>query len=127
MKIFASRLWLPVLVSAALSATLFGQTAAPTIAGKWSLTSDASSNGPSTLDLKLDGTNVTGTLTGSSGNFTIAGEYKDGKLTFSMDYNGQLTVAFIGKLEADGSLAGTMEYGQGPVAWKAVRIKDSDK
>jgi hypothetical protein len=97
------------------------QAAAPTVAGKWSLTSDASSEGPSTLELKLDGTKVTGTIAGPSGTYTVAGTYIEGKLVFAMDYQGQLTVSFTGKLLEDGSLAGTMDYGQGPVNWKAVR------
>ena len=51
----------------------------------------------------------------------MAGTYIEGKLVFAMDYQGQLTVSFTGKLLEDGSLAGTMDYGQGPVNWKAVR------
>ncbi len=109
------------------SAAARGQTAPPTVAGKWSLTSDASSNGPSTLELKIDGTKITGTLSGPSGTFAVAGEYKEGTLTFAMDYQGQLTVAFTGKLQEDGSLAGTMDYGQGPFAWRAVRVKDGQE
>lgn len=93
------------------------------LAGKWSLTSDASSDGPSTLELKLQGAKITGTLAGPSGTFEIAGEYKDGVVTFALDYSEQVRVVFTGTLEADDSLKGTMDYGQGPVAWRAVRIK----
>jgi hypothetical protein len=121
------RLWLVSLLGAAIfglaSTTGYAQAAAPTIAGKWSLTSDASSDGPSTLEIKLDGTKVTGTIVGPSGTYAVAGTYVDGKLVFAMDYQGQLTITFTGKLLEDGSLAGTMDYGQGPVNWKAVRAK----
>jgi PQQ-dependent dehydrogenase (s-GDH family) len=95
------------------------------IAGSWSLTSDAQGGSASTLDLTLDGAKVSGRLTGASGNFPVAGEYKDGALTFALDYNGQVTVTFTGKLQTDGSLQGSMEYGQGPVAWQAVRAKQA--
>jgi hypothetical protein len=111
-----------------LAAPLGAQTPAPapapSIAGKWTLTSEASQSAPSALEIKLDDKKVTGTIVGANGTFTIAGEYAEGKLTFAMDYQGTLTIAFTGKLQPDGSLAGTMDYGQGPVGWKAVRVKD---
>jgi len=109
---------------AASAAAQQSQAPAP-VAGKWSLTSDAAA-GVSTLDLKVDGQKVSGTLVGPSGNFDVAGTYEAGVLTFSMDYQGQVTVTFTGKVGADGSLTGTMEYGQGPVAWTAVRVKDTN-
>jgi hypothetical protein len=105
----------------AAAATIAGTSASATIAGKWTLTSDVSTGGPSVLDIKVDGTTVSGTLNGPSGNLTVVGEYKDATLVFSVDYQGQVTVNFIGKLQEDGSLAGTLEYGQGPFNWKAVR------
>jgi len=97
---------------------------AASLTGKWTMTSDAqSSNGPSVLNITQAGTKITGSITGAE-RFAITGEYTGGTLTFAMDYQGQLTVAFTGTLQPDGALAGTMDYGQGPVAWRAERIKE---
>ncbi|HEX5070752.1 MAG TPA: hypothetical protein VFV78_11115 [Vicinamibacterales bacterium] len=41
-----------------------------------------------------------------------------------MTANGQdIPVAFAGTVQKDGSLAGTLDYGQGPVNWTAVKQK----
>ena len=98
--------------------------AAPTVAGKWMLTvALARPDSVSTLEIKLDGMKVTGTIAATM-SYPISGEYTDGKLAFSMDYQGQATVAFTGALKADGTMEGTMEYGEGPVPWRAERQKD---
>jgi len=95
---------------------------APSIAGKWAMVvSLTSGDTQSTLDLKLDGRKVSGTIASNNGTFPISGEFADGKLTFVMDYNGQTTVNFAGSLKEDGTMTGTMDYGQGAVNWKAQK------
>jgi hypothetical protein len=94
------------------------------VAGKWKMTVDVeSSDRTSTLDIKLDGNKVSGTCTAPSGEFPLSGELTDGKLTFTMNYQ-NLKLMFSGGLKDDGTLAGTMDYGQGPNNWKAERIKE---
>ena len=118
-----------LLLLSVLAAPIGAQTPAstpaptPTVAGKWTLTNEAQ-GGPSALELKLDDKKVTGAIVGASGTFELSGEYVDGRLTFAITYLNQLAISFVGKLQPDDSLAGTMDYGQGPLNWKAVRTKE---
>ena len=100
---------------------------APSVAGKWNVSVDTPSGSrASTLDLKVDGKKVTGTMASEMGETPVAGEYADGKLTFSItiDAGGQqLTLAFVGAFKADGTIAGTIDFGQGEMAWTAARAK----
>ena len=100
---------------------------APTPAGKWDV-SVQSQQGQmaSTLDMKLDGKKVTGTMASQMGESPVAGEFADGKLRFSITIqtnSGGLEVVFSGAFKEDGSLAGTLDYGQGPTNWTATRVK----
>jgi hypothetical protein len=108
----------------AAQGTAPAQTAPPAIDGKWTLTSEVDRGGPSVLTLAIEGKKATGRLVGPSGDLPLTGEYADSTLTFSVVYDAQITVVFTGKPQQDGSLAGTMEYGQGPKAWTAVRLKE---
>ena len=107
------------------------QKAAPSIAGKWTMTT-ATQNGPlvSTMDLKLDGKKVTGTISSQMGEAGIGGEYVDGKLTFSITMqtnNGAIDIAFTGSLKDNGTLAGTLDFGGGnALEWTAERAKGSE-
>ena len=98
------------------------------IAGKWTVTIDfQGQQRTSGLDMKVEGTKVTGTVNSELGEAVIAGEYVDGKLKFgfSMDANGTpIQVGFVGTLQKDGSLAGTLDFGQGEIPWTAVRAKN---
>jgi hypothetical protein len=101
--------------------------APPTVAGKWAL-SVQTQNGTTDagLDLKVDGKKVTGTIASSQGETTLAGEFADGKLTFSIAYqgnNGEVQLTFTGTLKADGTLAGTIASPGGELAWTATRPK----
>jgi hypothetical protein len=94
---------------------------APSVAGRWAMTVDLENpNSSSTLEITLEGNKVSGTIVGAN-TFAIIGEYVDGKLTFSLQYNEQTRVSFAGQLKEDGTLGGTMEYGEGPVTWRAKR------
>ena len=100
---------------------------APSPAGKWDV-SVQSQQGQmaSTLDMKLDGKKVTGTMASQMGESPVAGEFADGKLRFSITVqtnNGGIEVVFNGAFKEDGSLAGTLDYGQGPTNWTATRVK----
>ena len=102
--------------------------AASPFAGKWNVNVQ-NPNGAveSTLDLKVDGKKVAGTLQSQMGNATVEGEIADGKLTFwfSMDANGTtLNITFVGTSQKDGSLAGTLSFGQGDLNWTATKAKN---
>ena len=98
-----------------------GETKPASVAGAWALTVDLENpNASSTLEIKLEGKKVTGSIVGAN-TFEIVGEYAEGKLSFSIQYNPETTVRFVGQLKEDGTLSGTLEYGEGPVNWRAKR------
>jgi hypothetical protein len=97
------------------------------VAGKWILTV-ATQNGTMTptLDLKVDGKKLTGTISSQQGDTAITGEVADTKLTFSINVqtnNGEMKIDFTGTLKADGTLAGTMAFAQGEIPWTGARPK----
>ena len=102
-----------------------GSSAPAAIDGKWTMTVEVESpDRVSTLELKLDGSKISGAiLTPSGGEYPLTGEVADGKLRFTAPYR-DLTLKFDGGLKEDGTLAGTLDYGETPVSWKAERIKD---
>ena len=100
------------------------------VAGKWAVNIAGPSGAvESSLDLKADpkdAQKITGTIASQMGEAALTGTFVDGKLTFafSMDANGQqLNVTFNGALQKDGSLAGTLSFGQGDLTWTATRAK----
>ena len=101
--------------------------APPTIAGKWDMSAETPQGAtPVTLVIKLDGKKVTGTMTGPQGEIPHEGEYVDDKLTTSITFqgnNGPVTITFIGSMKADGTMAGTFDFGQGEMKWTATRSK----
>ena len=102
-------------------------TASP-FAGKWNVNvQNPNGNVDSTMDLKVDGKKVSGTLSSQMGDAKLEGEIADAKLTvwFSMDANGQtLNITFVGTMQKDGSLAGTLSFGQGELNWTATKAKN---
>jgi len=103
---------------------------AATLAGKWNVNIDNPSGAMQVfLELKndpKDAKKVTGTISSQMGDANLEGEVVDGKLSFhfTMNANGSdIAVSFAGTQQKDGSLAGTLEYGQGPVNWTGTREK----
>jgi hypothetical protein len=106
-----------------------GGTAAA-LAGKWDVNIENPNGAMQAMfELKTDAKDakkVMGTISSQVGEAALEGTVVDGKLTFNftMNANGtDLPVAFAGTLQKDGSLAGTLEYGQGPVPWTAMKQK----
>lgn len=106
------------------------KTPAATVVGKWNVSvAGPSGNVDSALELKADpkdAKKLTGTIVSQMGEAPLTGEYVDGKLTFgfTMDAGGQqLNVTFSGALQKDGTLAGTLSFGQGDLNWTAARAK----
>jgi hypothetical protein len=103
--------------------------AAPGIAGKWNLvTTTQQGTIESLLDMKVDGAKVSGSLSSQMGTAPVTGEYTDGKLSFTitMQGNGQaIEVWFGGALQQDGTMAGTLDFGQGEVPWTARRVPEA--
>ena len=101
------------------------------VTGKWNVNVQGPNGAvESALDLKVDPKEpkkITGTITSQMGEAKVEGELADGKLTFwfSMDANGQtLNITFTGTQQKDGTLAGTLSFGQGDMTWTATRAKN---
>ena len=77
-------------------------------------------------DAKEPAKKVGGTITSPQGTAEIEGEVVAGKLTFWFTMNGgggDMNITFAGTVQKDGSLAGTLNFGQGDLNWTAVRVK----
>jgi hypothetical protein len=100
---------------------------APSVAGKWDVWVQTEQGGMgSTLDLKLEGKKVTGTIASERGTSPVEGEFADGKLQFwfTMQGNGgSMQIAFSGAFKEDGSLAGTIDVQGYQLPWTATRSK----
>lgn len=99
----------------------------PNVTGKWTMTLDMS-QGTATpaLDLKQDGTKITGTYTGRYGTYALEGFLKDRAIHFSfaMGAEGQTqTMSFAGEVSADAqAMKGTASLGEmGEATWTAKR------
>ena len=105
--------------------------AAPTVAGKWNMNVE-SPNGSMQSGLEIaidakDAKKVTGMLSSQMGEAPLEGEIAaDGKLTFWITMNAggnNMSITFVGTIQKDGSLAGTLDFGQGEIPWTATRVK----
>lgn len=100
---------------------------APSLAGKWDVWVNTEQGGMgSTLDIKIEGTKVTGNLVSERGTVPVQGEAAEGKLKFWVTIEGSggsMQIGFNGALKDDGSLAGTLEAQGFQANWTATRSK----
>ena len=93
------------------------------ISGAWDASFSAQGTTiPATFDLKLDGTKVTGSVNSDyTGPGTIRdGSWADGKLSFTMDFKKQESIAVNGTLK-DGKLVGEFTTQGFTSNWEAVK------
>ena len=99
------------------------------VAGKWTI-SVANDQGPMTAGMTLTqtGTKVSGTFTSDhTGEAALEGEFAKGALTFAITIHtgdNPMRVDFAGKMQDDGTLAGTLKGQMGEMNWTATRSKD---
>lgn len=124
------------IVAASVALVAFGHVSAQTVAtgadqnisGTWTLMAEGY---VLPMTLHQDGTRLTGTLQVTHGPFAIVGECKRGRIHFAGTSDGggirhdddsnEIDVAAIGRLQPDGSLAGTMITTVGDFTWRAIR------
>ena len=105
------------------------EKAAVNVAGKWTMTLEMSmGTATPSLDLKQDGTKVTGTYTGRYGTFPLEGTLKDRAIQFSFEMGAEgetITMSFAGEVAADAqTMKGTASLGEmGDATWSAKREK----
>lgn len=111
---------------ARLIPALHGQTAAPTVAGKWTMTVK-SPHGVVTMGLTLqqDGKNVSGTLATPHGDdLRVDGEFVDRTLTLATRDSGESKITLTAKLKDNETLDGYLSSQMGDMTWTAERAKD---
>jgi len=105
---------------------------AASLADNWAVSIDA--NGQTmeaSLVLKADpkdAKKVIGTITSPQGEAALEGEVVAGKLTFWFKMtggSGEMSITFVGTPQKDGSMTGTLSFGQGDMNWTATRVKKS--
>lgn len=100
----------------------------PSLTGKWALSIDTGQGiRQATLDLKIDGKKITGSVASEMGEAPITGEFAEGKLVFTLTMqggSGDVQVGFVASLKEDGTLAGSLDFGQGEMPWTGSRIKE---
>jgi hypothetical protein len=98
------------------------------VAGKLTVvTSTDQGTMTSILDIKLNEQKVTGSIASDMGTAPIEGEWADGKLGFALTMqtnSGPMQLWFAATMKDDGSLAGTIDFGQGTLPWTATRVKN---
>jgi hypothetical protein len=106
--------------------------AAPSLAGKWNMNVESPNGAMQTaLDIVVDAKEpkkITGNPSSQMGDAPLEGEIgEEGKVTFWITMNAggnNMSITFVGKVQKDGSLAGTLDFGQGEIPWTAVRVKN---
>ena len=117
-----------LLVFAHVSAQPLKTGADQNVSGTWTLLAEGY---VLPMTLHQDGTRLTGTLQLTHGPLPIVGEFKKGRIHFAGTSDGggirhdddsnEIDVAAIGRLQPDGSLAGTIVSTVGDFTWRATR------
>jgi hypothetical protein len=103
--------------------------AALNVAGKWTMTMEMSmGTATPSLELKQDGTKITGNYTGRYGTFPLEGTLKERAIQFSFQMGAEgetVTMSFAGEVAADGqTMKGTASLGEmGDATWSAKKEK----
>jgi len=123
---------LAALLTVHVSAQTPKTAAAQTVHGTWTLNAEGY---VLPMTLQQDGTRLTGTLRVTHGPFPLTGEFKKGRIHFAGTSDGggirhdddsnEIDVMAIGRLQPDGSLAGTMVSTVGDFTWIATRSESA--
>ena len=103
---------------------------APSIAGTWSMAVDSPHGAMTTsLDLKQDGTKVTGTFNsnGHMPDMKVEGTFSDGALKLETTEGSEHKIIFSAKLLENGTLSGYLSMEAGDMNWTAKRVESTEK
>jgi len=93
------------------------------IAGRWSMMVHAHGGAAMALDLKQDGTKVTGTFETPHDNFKVEGELNGDALTLSTPPTTEARIVLKATLKENGTLDGYLSSQMGDMTWTAERAK----
>jgi hypothetical protein len=114
----------------AMIAAALMSASAETVAGMWSMAVDSPHGAMTTsLDLKQDGTKVTGTFTsaGHLPDMKVEGTFKDGALKLETIDGSEHKIVFAAKLLENGTLSGYLSMEAADMNWTAKRVDSTEK
>ena len=98
------------------------------VSGTWAVSAEGYEL---SMTLQQEGPRLTGTMQITHGTFPIVGEFRRGRIHFAGVSDGggirhdgdsnELDIAAIGRVQPDGTLAGTMVSAVGDFTWRAIR------
>jgi hypothetical protein len=116
-----------VVLTAALGLTAQESRKSNGVAGAWEVViKGPAAHGDLTaaMELRQDGTKVTGSFVAHGNTHTLAGEFSKGELALqTTDTDADHSMTLNAKLAADGTLAGYLSSSRGDMAWTASRVK----
>jgi len=98
-------------------------TAAPSVAGRWTMSVKGGPHGDVTmgLDLAQDGKKVSGTFATPHGDLLVEGELVEATLTIATPGGGDSQISLTAKLKENGTLEGYLSSQMGDMTWTASR------
>jgi hypothetical protein len=103
--------------------SLYAQSAAPMLDGKWNVFVPMHEGMSLVLDLKQDGDKVAGSLQiEGHPELLLQGFFIEGQLTLKSNADAFMQVAFRGSFQDNGNLAGSLTSEMGNMNWTAERI-----
>ena len=122
MRKFAGLVVVIVLLTAV---SMFAQSGAASLAGKWTVTIIGHENMSVTLEIKQEGKKLTGNLViPDHGDLELLGELVDGKLTLKSTENGYMQLSMQGDVKKDGTMSGNLSSTMGDMTWSGKRLTD---
>ena len=102
--------------------SLYAQTSAPILDGKWNVFVPIHEGMSVVLDLKQDGDKVAGSLQiEGHPELLLQGTFIEGQLTLATNADAFMQVAFKGSFQNNGTLAGSLTSEMGNMNWTAER------
>ena len=122
MRKFAGFVALIVLLTAV---SMFAQSGAASIAGKWTMTITGHENMSVTLEIKQEGKKLSANLViPDHGDLELLGELVDGKITLKSTENSYMQLSMQGDVKKDGTMSGNLSSTMGDMTWTGKRLTD---
>lgn len=121
MRKFAGLVVLVVL----FAVSMFAQTGAASVTGKWTVRITGHEEMSVTLEIKQEGKKLTANLViPDHGDLELLGELVDGKLTLKSTENGYMQLSLLGDVRKDGTMSGNLSSTMGDMTWTGKRLTD---
>src|SRR5262245_7206256 len=114
-----------VLIALLATVSMFAQSSAASVAGKWTMTITGHENMSVTLEIKQEGKKLTANLViPDHGDLELLGELVDGKITLKSTENSYMQMSMQGDVRKDGTMSGNLSSTMGDMTWSGKRLTD---